>query len=55
MTAPKRKGFGSRLIEKALAMELNGDVRISYEPSGVICVIDAPLPAAAVKVHGNIV
>ena len=28
VTPPTRKGFGSRLIEKALAMELNGEVRI---------------------------
>ena len=41
---PTRRGFGSRLIEKALAMELNGKVLINYEPSGVVCTIDAPLP-----------
>ena len=28
---PKRKGFGSRLIERALAAELGGEVRIAYE------------------------
>ena len=43
---PTRKGFGSRMIERALAQELGGEVRVSYEPSGVICAIDAPLPAA---------
>ncbi|MEO3433263.1 PAS domain S-box protein [Inquilinus sp. CAU 1745] len=41
---PKRKGFGSRLIERALAAELGGEVRVSYEPAGVVCTIDAPLP-----------
>jgi PAS domain S-box-containing protein len=41
---PKRKGFGSRLIETALAQELGGQVHVSYEPSGVVCTIDAPLP-----------
>lgn len=51
VTPPKRKGFGSRLIERALAMELNGEVRIDYEPSGVVCTIDAPLPKVDVKVN----
>jgi PAS domain S-box-containing protein len=41
---PKRKGFGSRLIERALAAELRGNVRVAYEPSGVVCTIDAPMP-----------
>ena len=42
-TAPTR----TRLVEKALAMELSGDVRILYEPSGVVCTIVAPLPQSA--------
>ena len=41
---PTRKGFGSRLIQKALAMELTGEVHVLYNPSGVVCTIDAPLP-----------
>jgi PAS domain S-box-containing protein len=39
-----RKGFGSRLIERSLAHDLNGEVRIEYAPSGVICSVEAPLP-----------
>ena len=46
---PERKGFGSRLIEQALALELGGEVRIDYEAAGVVCVIDAPLPLAPVE------
>ena len=42
---PMSKGFGSRLIEGALAAELGGEVRVRYESSGVICTIDAPMPA----------
>ena len=38
------KGFGSRLIEGALAHELAGEVRISYGLTGVTCQIDMPLP-----------
>ena len=40
---PSRKGFGSRLIEGGLARELNGTVRLDYEPTGVVCTIDVPL------------
>jgi two-component sensor histidine kinase len=40
---PTRKGFGSRLIERSLAQDLNGDVKIEYASSGLICTVDAPL------------
>ncbi|MGO4572824.1 sensor histidine kinase [Microvirga sp. 2TAF3] len=40
---PTRKGFGSRLIEGGLSRELNGSVRLAYEPAGVVCTIDVPL------------
>lgn len=39
-----RKGFGSRLIEGALAHELDGEVRLSYGLAGVMCQIDMPTP-----------
>jgi two-component sensor histidine kinase len=42
---PKRKGFGSRMIERALALQLSGKVTIDYAPDGVVCTIDAPLEA----------
>jgi two-component sensor histidine kinase len=41
--APKRRGFGTRLIERSLSQDLDGDVRIAFEPGGVICTVDAPL------------
>jgi PAS domain S-box-containing protein len=40
---PTRFGFGSRLIERSLARELNGDVRIEFRPEGILCMVDAPL------------
>jgi PAS domain S-box-containing protein len=40
---PTRQGFGSRLIERSLAQDLNGQVKIEYHPEGVICTLDAPL------------
>ncbi|MBB3393778.1 MULTISPECIES: PAS domain S-box protein [unclassified Rhizobium] len=43
VTAPSRKGFGSRLIESLLAAELKGEVTIAYDPAGVVCVVDAPV------------
>ncbi|GJE28720.1 hypothetical protein LKMONMHP_3593 [Methylobacterium organophilum] len=41
---PTRTGFGSRLIERSLARELAGEVKLAYEPTGVVCTIDAPVP-----------
>ncbi|MGH7191862.1 MAG: sensor histidine kinase, partial [Acetobacteraceae bacterium] len=41
---PKHKGFGSRLLQRALAMELGGKVSVSYQQTGVVCRIDAPMP-----------
>jgi len=40
---PVRKGFGSRMIERALSVELQGSVKIDYRPGGVVCTVDAPL------------
>jgi two-component sensor histidine kinase len=42
---PDRRGFGSRMIERGLAAELGGKVAIRFEPDGVSCEVDAPLPA----------
>ena len=42
--APSRKGFGSRLIERSLAGDLGGNVRLTFAPAGLVCTIDAPLP-----------
>lgn len=40
---PRRKGFGSRLIERGLARELNGTVRLHFDPSGLACSFEVPL------------
>lgn len=34
------RGFGSRLIERGLAQELDADVRLTFKPSGVLCEIE---------------
>jgi two-component sensor histidine kinase len=44
---PKRRGFGSRLVERLLAAELRGRSMITYDPAGVICEIEAVLEADA--------
>ena len=44
VTPPGRKGFGSRLIEGGLAQELHGDVRLDYDPAGVVCQIVMSVP-----------
>jgi PAS domain S-box-containing protein len=44
---PSHRGFGTRMIERGLAAELGGSVRIDFAPEGVRCTVDAPLPVAA--------
>jgi PAS domain S-box-containing protein len=43
VASPSRKGFGSRLIERGLAQDIGGEVRVTYEQSGLICQIAMPL------------
>ena len=42
---PKRRGFGSRLIEQGLKHDLHGEAKLFFESSGLKCVIEAVLPA----------
>ena len=42
---PRHKGFGSMMLG-GLAIELLGTVTIEYRPEGLICSIEAPLPAS---------
>jgi PAS domain S-box-containing protein len=41
---PTRTGFGSKLIERVLASEINGTVELDYRPSGVVFTAIAPMP-----------
>ncbi len=45
VTPPTRQGFGSIMIERVLADQLEGGVTMRYELSGLVCSIDAPLDA----------
>lgn len=47
VSTPDRRGFGTRMIERGLAAELGGTAHIAFEPAGVVCTVDAPLPEAS--------
>ncbi len=40
---PTRRGFGSTLIERALAFETGGEARLNFRPSGLECRIAMPV------------
>jgi two-component system, chemotaxis family, CheB/CheR fusion protein len=42
---PTARGFGSRLIERALPTDLDGQVEIEFHPAGVRCLMRIPLPS----------
>lgn len=44
---PTRTGFGTRLIQRGLAGELGGVVRVDYAATGVVCTIEASSDALA--------
>jgi len=52
VSPPKRRGFGLRMIEQALAQDLRGDVHMDFRPEGLVCTIDAPLPEREKARHG---
>jgi two-component sensor histidine kinase len=44
---PSRKGFGSQVIERGLAHELEGTAHLDYRSDGVVCTINFPAPPGA--------
>jgi PAS domain S-box-containing protein len=40
---PERFGFGTRLIERSLAHDLNGTAEITFAGTGLVCEVTAPL------------
>lgn len=42
--APSRRGFGSRLLERGLAAELQGRVKLDFKPEGLTCKMDVAAP-----------
>jgi two-component sensor histidine kinase len=43
VSPPERRGFGSLLLERSLAHDLDGKVSSDFRPEGLVCVIQAPL------------
>ncbi|MHC2018928.1 HWE histidine kinase domain-containing protein [Methylobacterium sp. CM6247] len=54
VSAPTRRGFGSRMIERALADELRGCAEIDYRPDGVVFTAEARLPEIPQRDSGPI-
>jgi PAS domain S-box-containing protein len=44
VSIPKRKGFGSKVLQRGLALELGAVVELEYPPGGVQCSINIPHP-----------
>ena len=44
---PTRRGFGTKLVERSLAQDLGGTVRLAFAPEGVACEVEAPLAEVA--------
>jgi PAS domain S-box-containing protein len=41
---PRKRGFGTRLLERAIAHELSGRPVLEFHPDGVHCTMEIPLP-----------
>jgi PAS domain S-box-containing protein len=43
VTPPTRRGFGSQMIERGLAVEFGAEVTVDYAPEGLVCTIEGAL------------
>jgi two-component sensor histidine kinase len=44
---PERQGFGSKLIQRGLAQQLGGEIKLDFAPSGARCVVTFPITTLA--------
>lgn len=44
---PTRRGFGTQLIEHSFVNQLRGQAQLTFEESGVVCVLDIPIASLA--------
>ncbi|MEJ0025702.1 MAG: HWE histidine kinase domain-containing protein [Rhizomicrobium sp.] len=44
VAAPRKRGFGTRLLERSIAHELGGRPTIAFSAAGVHCTMEIPLP-----------
>lgn len=49
VVVPERKGFGSTLIERALARDLDASVFVDFRSEGVVCLVEAPVPSGGFR------
>ena len=49
VTPPKRKGFGSELLERTIAFELKGKTTLAFDPAGFCCTISIPMTRRVVR------
>jgi two-component sensor histidine kinase len=56
VSPPAARGFGSRLLERGLAEELQGEVRLDFQPAGLVCHMDlwAPVDPAAEDANADL-
>jgi two-component sensor histidine kinase len=47
VTVPSRRGFGTRMIERGLASDLDGVVTLDFRPEGLVFKVVCPVPQAA--------
>jgi two-component sensor histidine kinase len=50
---PTRLGFGTRLIERGVAYELDGRAELDYRETGLVCTLDIPLEGVAAADPGR--
>jgi PAS domain S-box-containing protein len=46
VVTPSRRGFGTRMIERGLASDLNGVVTLDFNPTGLVFTVVCPVPEA---------
>ncbi len=47
VVTPVRRGFGTRLVTRCVERDLDGELDLRYEPSGVRCIMSFPLLSRA--------
>ena len=45
VVVPRQKGFGARLLKRGIEQELGGKAHLAFDPAGVHCTIEIPMPA----------
>jgi PAS domain S-box-containing protein len=54
VTAPRRKGFGTHLMDKLFASQTGARVEMNYKPQGLEATFEMPLPRDEVRGNGHL-